>query len=201
MILVIDTATAACSIALIDGERIVAERHEVVGRGHAERLVPMIAELPAGGRAARVLVDVGPGSFTGIRVGLAAARALGLAWGVPVTGYTSLALVAAAALRVIAAPLAVVLEGGHGEVFMQSFGPDLGALDAPVSLPPVRALAALAGRPAIGNGVRWLTALDPAVEAHEALPRAADARLLPEALRDLPPRPFYGRAPDAKPPG
>ncbi|HET9510041.1 MAG TPA: tRNA (adenosine(37)-N6)-threonylcarbamoyltransferase complex dimerization subunit type 1 TsaB, partial [Sphingomonas sp.] len=49
--LVIDTATAACSVALIDGDRVVAARHEVVGRGHAERLVPMIAELPGGGRA------------------------------------------------------------------------------------------------------------------------------------------------------
>ena len=75
MILVIDTATAACSVALLDGDRVFAERHEVVGRGHAERLVPMIAELPDGGRAEAILVDVGPGSFTGIRVGLAAARA------------------------------------------------------------------------------------------------------------------------------
>ena len=199
--LVIDTATAACSVALIVGDQVVAERHEVVGRGHAERLVPMIAELPDGGRAARILVDVGPGSFTGIRVGLAAARALGLAWSVPVAGYSSLALVAAASSADDAGPLAVVLEGGHGEVFMQSFAPDLGALDAPASLPPAEALAALAGRRAIGNGVRWLTALDPTIDAREALPRAADARLLPAGQRALPPRPFYGRAPDAKLPG
>jgi tRNA threonylcarbamoyladenosine biosynthesis protein TsaB len=198
---VIDTATAACSVALIAGNAVLAERHDVVGRGHAERLVPMIADLPDGGRAAHILVDVGPGSFTGIRVGLAAARALGLAWGVPVTGYSSLALVAAAALAEADAPLAVVLEGGHGEVFMQSFTPDLQPLDAPASLSPAAALAALAGRRAIGNGVRWLTALDPAIDAQEALPHAADARLLRDALRSLPPRPFYGRAPDAKLPG
>jgi tRNA threonylcarbamoyladenosine biosynthesis protein TsaB len=198
--LVIDTATAACSVALIDGDAVVAERHVVVGRGHAERLVPMIAELPDGGRAEAILVDVGPGSFTGIRVGIAAARALALAWGVPVAGYSSLPLVAAAALADDAVPLAVVLEGGHGEVFMQSFAADLTALDRAASLPPAAALAALSGRRAIGSGVRWLTAIDPELNAREALPRAADARLLSSALRGLPPRPVYGRAPDAKPP-
>jgi tRNA threonylcarbamoyladenosine biosynthesis protein TsaB len=200
VILAIDTATAACSVALLDGDRIVAERHEVVGRGHAERLVPMIAELPGGGRANAILVDVGPGSFTGIRVGLAAARALALGWGVPVHGYSSLSLVAAAALSQDAVPLAVVLEGGHGEVFMQGFAADLSPEGDAASLPPAAAMAALGGRPAIGSGVRWLTALDPAVDAREALPRAADARLLPEAMRALPPRPHYGRAPDAKVP-
>src|SRR3546814_5856504 len=78
--LVIDTATAACSVALIDDGRAVADRHEIVGRGHAERLLPMIAELPGGGRADEILVDVGPGSFTGTRVGIAAARGLAVGW-------------------------------------------------------------------------------------------------------------------------
>src|SRR3569623_1633380 len=119
--LVIETATAACSVALIEHGRVIASIHEVVGRGHAERLVPMIAELPDGGRAGSILGDCGPGSFTGSRVGIAAARGLGLGWGVPVRGFSSLPLVAASAFA--ADPtldrLAVVLEGGHGEVFMQ----------------------------------------------------------------------------------
>ncbi|RZM18560.1 MAG: tRNA (adenosine(37)-N6)-threonylcarbamoyltransferase complex dimerization subunit type 1 TsaB, partial [Sphingomonas sp.] len=97
--LVIETATAACSVALIEDGRVVASCHEVVGRGHAERLVPMISELPDGGRAARILVDVGPGSFTGVRVGIAAARGLGLGWDATVRGFSSLAIVAAAALK------------------------------------------------------------------------------------------------------
>ncbi|WP_016744608.1 tRNA (adenosine(37)-N6)-threonylcarbamoyltransferase complex dimerization subunit type 1 TsaB, partial [Rhizorhabdus wittichii] len=95
--LVIDTATAACSVALIEDGAIVAEAHDVVGRGHAERLMPMIAALPGGGRADSILVDCGPGSFTGVRVGLAAARALALGWGVPVHGYSSMAAIAATA--------------------------------------------------------------------------------------------------------
>ena len=94
-ILVIDSATEACSVALFDGGTLVDGAYEVIGRGHAERLVPMIAELPDKGHADRVVVSLGPGSFTGVRIGLAAARALGLAWKAEVLGYPTLALVAA----------------------------------------------------------------------------------------------------------
>ena len=200
--LVIDTATAACSIALIADGAVVDARHQIVGRGHAERLVPMMACLPEGGRAERILVDVGPGSFTGIRVGLAAARAFGLAWDATVAGYSSLAIIAAAAFAAGArAPLAVVLEGGHGEVFMQGYAldGDLAATDALVSLSPAAAIAALAGRDVIGNGVRFLTPLAPDLPARPALPDARDALRLPMRLATLPPTPLYGRAPDAVP--
>lgn len=200
--LVIDTATTACSVALIEQDKVIARDHLVVGRGHAEQLVPMIARLPDGGRAPRILVDVGPGSFTGVRVGIAAARGLALGWGAVAHGYSSLALLAAAGFATRSlTDLAVVLEGGHGEVFMQAFAADLTPLAPLVSLKPEAAVAALGTRLAIGNGVGRLLAVDPAVEALEALPDAADAILLPLALASLPPRPIYGRAPDAKLPG
>lgn len=196
--LVIETATAACSVALIEDSAVVARIHEVVGRGHAERLVPMIASLPGGGRAGAILVDVGPGSFTGIRVGIAAARALGLGWGVPVSGYSATAIVAAGAFaRAPLARLAVVLEGGHGEVFMQGYSADpFTCDDVLASLKPDAAIAALDGRVAVGNGLRWLGG---EVCGVEALPDASDALLLPAAFRTLAPSPIYGRAPDAKP--
>lgn len=202
-VLVIETATAACSVALLDaGGIIAAEAHEVVGRGHAERLLPLIAALPGGGRADAIWVDVGPGSFTGIRVGLAAARALALGWSVPVSGYQSTALLAVAALAAPGAPpaLAAVLEGGHGEVFMQSFAADPFRATGPMaSLAPAAALAALGDLPAIGGGVRYLAALQPTLPPSDALPRAADARLLPPGETALPPSPRYGRPPDAVP--
>ncbi|GAA4769450.1 tRNA (adenosine(37)-N6)-threonylcarbamoyltransferase complex dimerization subunit type 1 TsaB [Stakelama sediminis] len=200
--LVLDTATAACSVALIEDGHIVDARHDVVGRGHAEHLLPMVAELAESGRADAILVDCGPGSFTGVRVGIAAARGLGLGWEVPVHGYSSLPLLAAAHFsnHPDCEALAVVLEGGHGEVFMQHFATSpfrtLGDLS---SQRPDAALITLGELPAIGSGVRHLTALDSAVHATEALPRAVDALLLPTEFVRLAPRPIYGRAPDAKP--
>jgi len=198
--LVIETSTTACSVALIEGGAVIARAHDVVGRGHAERLIPMIAELSAGGRADRIIVDCGPGSFTGVRVGIAAARGLALGWGAQIGGFSSLPLIAAAAFSERPThDIAVVMEGGHGEVFMQAFAADLSPRSDMVSLKPEAALAALAGRRAVGNGVRWLAALDDSLDLTEALPDAAAAILLPAELTALAPSPIYGRAPDAKP--
>ena len=197
MLLVIDSATAACSAALIDGCELIAERHEIVGRGHAERLLPLIAELLCGRRPDGILVDCGPGSFTGVRVGLAAAHGLAIGWGVPVAGFSSMAAIAAASG---AAHVAVALEGGHGELFVQSYGGDpLAPLDALRSLTPGAAAQALAADLVVGSGAEAVAAAGGRGEWRDALPAAADARLLPEALRALPPRPIYGRAPDARP--
>ena len=195
--LVIDTATAACSVAVIEDGRVSGAIHEAVGRGHAERLVPMIAELMGDTRADAVLVDCGPGSFTGVRVGLAASIGLGIGWGVPVSGYTSTALIAAAAFddHPDWDALAVVLEGGHGELFMHGYDRSMVPAAPLASLKPEDVLTLLAGRPAVGSGAKRL----PDGVAIDALPNAARAILLPDRLRALPPKPIYGRAPDAKP--
>jgi len=199
--LVIETATQACSVALVEDGRLIGERHEIVGRGHAERLVPQIGELMAeAGRpaVAAILVDCGPGSFTGIRVGLAAAKALGFGWGVPVHGFSSLALIAAASAGEAAAAT-VAIPGGHGELFVQRFA---GTPPSPsgelLSLAPAAA-AAMADPLVLGAGAAALVALRGSGEARDATPRAADARLLPAPLATLAPTPLYGRAPDARP--
>ena len=95
--LVIDTASKACSVALFEGTRLIAAHHEIIGRGHAEKLLPFIASLPGKGRSDHVAVNIGPGSFTGIRVGISAARALAFAWGAGCSGYGGLSLIAAMA--------------------------------------------------------------------------------------------------------
>jgi tRNA threonylcarbamoyladenosine biosynthesis protein TsaB len=195
--LVIETATPACSVALVRGGELLDEAHEVVGRGHAERLVPMIERLLAGGRPDAILVDCGPGSFTGLRVGLAAAQGLRIGWGVPLAGYSSLSLLASVAG---AAELAVALHGGHGQLFVQSFADaPLRPTDALRSLSPEEA-ATLIGAPRIfGSGAEALVAARGWGEAETTEARAAEARHLPEALRSLPAAPIYGRAPDARP--
>jgi tRNA threonylcarbamoyladenosine biosynthesis protein TsaB len=198
MILVIETATPACSVALIEGDTLIDERNALVGRGHAERLLPMIAELLAGRRPDSILVDCGPGSFTGVRVGLAGAQGLRIGWGVPLAGFSSLAAIAAAERD--GGEIAVALHGGHGQLFVQCFGDEpMRALDALSSLPPAQAAAVTRAHKVAGSGAAALVAARGHGEAVDALPSAADVRLLPLALRSLPARPLYGRAPDAKP--
>lgn len=176
----IETATSACSVALTEDGALVASDAAIVGRGHAERLMPMIAALPGGGRADAIWVDCGPGSFTGIRVGIAAARGLGFGWGVPVTGYSSMALIAAAWFASHESDqVTVVIEGGHGEVFVQPFARH--AVDSPGALLSV---------------ARNLITVEGA-QAGDVPPDARDAILLSGAI--LPPRPIYGREPDALP--
>ncbi|HYD11413.1 MAG TPA: tRNA (adenosine(37)-N6)-threonylcarbamoyltransferase complex dimerization subunit type 1 TsaB [Allosphingosinicella sp.] len=198
MLLVIDSATAACSVALLGADgAAIDSAHEVVGRGHAERLLPMIEAVLAGRRPGAILVDCGPGSFTGVRVGLAAARGLGIGWGIKVTGYSSMALIAAAS----GAPeAAVALVAGHGELFVQEHGGDpIAPLGELRSLPPEAAAAATAMPLVLGSGARALVEARGHGEWRDVLPRAADAWSLPPALRSLPARPIYGRGPDARP--
>jgi len=198
--LVIDSASEACSAALLDGDRVVDFRHEIIGRGHTERLVPLIAELADGGRADAIAVGCGPGSFAGVRIGVAAARALALGWRIPVQGFSTLALVAAGAAEAVAAAdgALVVMEGGHGQWFVQPFGADL-APRAPVrSLLPDEA-AALDAALAVGNRAEAFVARRGSGRALPMLPDARHAAALPAAAFFAYPSPIYGRDPDAKP--
>jgi tRNA threonylcarbamoyladenosine biosynthesis protein TsaB len=198
--LVIDSASEACSVALIEAGVVIDHRHEVIGRGHAERLIPLIAELSGGGRADALAVGCGPGSFAGVRIAIAAARGLGLGWGIPVRGFSTLELVAASAADAIAAAdgALVVMEGGHGQWFVQPFAADLSPVAGVRSLLPGEAVAA-PGDLVVGNRADAFVALRGAGTAIAALPDArAFSRLPAAALRDNP-TPMYGRAPDAKP--
>jgi tRNA threonylcarbamoyladenosine biosynthesis protein TsaB len=197
--LVIDTATKACSVALYESDVAIASHHEVIGRGHAERLLPFIAALPERGRSNQIVVNVGPGSFTGIRVGVAAARALGLAWDVPVSGYGCLTLVAAMALEQQNPPVNVdvVMAGGHGEYFFQSFDSAGSALSNAVSLSPPMVAERSRADIIAGDAAADLSAIFGNRDIVELLPEAAFWHLLAD-VTPLPASPIYGRAPDAK---
>lgn len=194
--LAFDTSGAACSIALFEDGALIAERHESVGRGHAERLIPWIAGLPAGGRADVIIVGCGPGSFTGVRIGIAAARALALGWAVPVMGVSSLALIAAGCDAGI---VTVAVEAGHGELFIQRFSSNpVTPLDVLRSCLPADVEGA-PGNIVLGSGAERLVAAWGYGSASPAEARAAHVAHLPTALTNLPPTPIYGRGPDAKP--
>ena len=197
-ILAIETATEACSIALFDQGQLIDARHEVLGRGHAERLVPMIAELPEKGHAEQIRISLGPGSFTGVRIGLAVARALGVAWKIPVRGYPTLALVAAMARAGTDRAVTVCMSGGHGEWFVQDFGTDGMPLDDVASLSPDTAAMRRTQDILAGTRAEDLGALIGVASAPIILPNASYALLVPDALLRDQLSPLYGRAPDAK---
>ena len=198
MILAIDTSTAACSAALFERDgACIAHKDEVIGRGHSERLVPMLNEMLGGRRADRILVGVGPGSFTGIRVGIAAAQGLAIAWDCELHGMSSIALLAAGAQG--AEPVAAAVEGGHGELFVQQFdGFPIRPQGELLNLPPAEAAASVDADLVIGPAARTLVEARGCGRAVEAWPSAKNALLLPEELRTLAPKPVYARAPDAR---
>jgi tRNA threonylcarbamoyladenosine biosynthesis protein TsaB len=196
---VIDSATDACSVALFAHGELVAGDFRVLGRGHAEALVPMIAGLPGKGRASRIAVALGPGSFTGVRVGLAAARALALAWGADLVGYPTMALVAAMARAAEGdVPVGVAMTGGHGEWFVEGFAAD-GAPARPLaSRRPADAAIDTIEPLVAGNQAEALVAARGHGRALALWPDARAFALLAPAFVLAETQPLYGRAPDAK---
>lgn len=198
--LIIDTATRTCSVALFDGDSCIAAFREDIGRGHAERLVPMIAELPDCGRAGAIHVNVGPGSFTGIRVGVSAARALALAWDAECYGYGCLDLVAAMARSGEEIVVDVAMTGGHGEVYFQTFSASGAATAPPVSLSPEIAVTLSSADCIAGDVAEKLVTLRGSGGARTITPDARHWQGIANSPT-LPASPVYIRAPDAKLPG
>ncbi|HKP35190.1 MAG TPA: tRNA (adenosine(37)-N6)-threonylcarbamoyltransferase complex dimerization subunit type 1 TsaB [Sphingomicrobium sp.] len=198
MLLAFDTSSAACTAALFDGEgACIAHADEVIGRGHAERLVPMIAELMDGRAATQILVGVGPGSFTGIRVAIAAAHGLAIGWTAELGGMSSLALLAAGAEADREVAAAVL--GGHGELFVQQFdGRTLEPGSDVRNAIPSEAARFVSAQLIVGSGAKQLVDARGWGEARELWPSAANALRLPENSRNLLPKPVYARAPDAR---
>lgn len=216
-LLAIDTALAACSAAVLDtahGGMVASESLPMV-RGHAEALMPLVARvMKASGLAFadldRIVVTTGPGSFTGLRVGIAAARGLGLATKIPVVGVSTLSAYAAPYLGVDNKnPVIAAIDARHAHVFLQVFAPNGRTSTAPRLAALCEAVHAAADAPARIVGSAAQTVADELAETGPA-PVIVDARdapdiawvaqigaVVPEA--SAPPTPQYLRAPDAQP--
>ena len=209
IVLGIDTALSACSAAVIDGEAVLAHASEPMTRGHQERLAPMVAEVMAAAgvgfdRLDRVCVTVGPGAFTGLRVGLAFAKGLGLALDIPCIGVTSLEALAATAGAGMTAPgepVAAVIDAKRDQIYLQTFR-DGAAESAPAALSLDEALQRLAGRlwTLTGSGAPLLAPSLPGAEvtATDTPDPVEVARLGAAVAEPAAARPLYLRAPDAR---
>lgn len=209
IVLAIDTAGVDCSAALHDSEsgRTLAAVSEMIGKGHAERLMAIIDEaLSQASRELkdvdRIAVVVGPGSFTGIRVGVAAARGLALALGIPSVGITTLETLAAVhSATLLDGSLLVAMDAKRNEVYVQTFGADGVQLSEPTALSPEDAasLATSISAEVAGSG-RALLLGEPDAAAADRFDIAAVARLGAAKVADTSrPKPLYLRGPDAKP--
>ncbi len=216
-VLAIDTALAACSAAVLDTATggIVASESTPMVRGHAEALMPLIARVMQQSDFAfrdldRIVVTTGPGSFTGLRVGISAARGLALGTGLPAIGVSTLSALAAPHLAADEQnPVIVAIDARHAHVYLQVFAPGGRTLVAPRLAPLADAVRAASDAAAyiVGSAAHAVAA---ALPQHAAPPVFVDPRdapdivwvarigaVAPEATE--PPKPLYLRAPDAQP--
>lgn len=209
-VLAVETCLGACSVALLEGEAVLAHRWQAMERGHAEALAPMVEAVMQGQDVAcldRLAVTVGPGTFTGQRVGLSFMRGLGLALNRPLTGITSLEAMAAAACAETGLTRAAAIHDARRDEAYLSLAEN-GAASPPRVLAFAEAIRAIrdfgpcalagtgasAAREGLGDGFRLS-----AIRQPDALFVARLAALCP--VSGAPPAPLYLRAPDAKLPG
>ena len=205
IVLALDTCLSTCSVAVLQDERLLAHANEAMARGHQERLAPMAAEVMAQAglefaALTRIGVTVGPGSFTGLRVGIAFAKGLASALSIPAVGVGSLEAMAAPYPGLVFA----LVDARRGQVYAQAFE-DGQALMAPDAITLETAAARLAevggGRPVtlVGSGAPLLAPMVP--DATVVAAEGADARdvaRLAAVRAPGPLKPLYLRAPDAK---
>lgn len=215
-LLAIDTALAVCAAAVLDTGRtgLCASESVPMVRGHAEALMPMIARVMDAAELEfsqldRIAVTTGPGSFTGLRVGIAAARGIALAAAKPSVGLSTLAAYAAPLIATDdSIPVVVAIDARHDQVFLQVFGVGGRTLVSPRVVPIHEAvrLAGLGPARLAGSAANLLAAAWPAnqaapalVEEHPAPEIGWVARLGAAALELAPPKPLYLKAADAHP--
>ena len=209
IVLALDTAGVDCAVALYDsdGDRVLAEVGETIGRGHAERLMEILdrALEKAGitlAQVGRVAVTVGPGSFTGIRVGVAAARGFSLSLGIPAVGVTTLEVLAAAErLRGSGEPILAAIDAKRGEVYLQSFDAAGRAQGEPqgLGIDEARTVAAGFAGVVVGSAAPLLAGEAAAAASPDTFPIAVVARLGAAKAAGARPKPLYLREVDAKP--
>jgi len=218
LILAIDTALDACAAAVLDTDaaKIIAQESQPMKRGHAEALMPLIARVMKASGVAftsldRVAVTTGPGSFTGLRVGLSAARGIALAAEKPVVGLTTLTAYAAPFVGENSAhPIISAIDARHDHVYFQVVSGDGSPLVKPKVAPISEALeASRFGAPhLVGNAAKILAERWP---SDAPPPSKVDVQPAPDITwvawvgaavspETAPAKPYYLRAPDAKPP-
>lgn len=219
LVLAIDTALDACAAGVLDTHsgQLIAHESLPMKRGHAEALMPLIARVIESADVAfaaldRIAVTTGPGSFTGLRVGLSAARGIALAANKPAVGVTTLMAYAAPIVgENRESPVVSVIDARHDHVYFQVVSSDGSELIQPQVASVEEALAASRfGAPhLVGNAAklladRWPANAPPPVAVDsQAAPDIAWVAWLAAAVspETAPPRPYYLRAPDARPAG
>jgi tRNA threonylcarbamoyl adenosine modification protein YeaZ len=217
LLLAIDTALAVCAAAVFDsdGAKVLASESIAMARGHAEALMPLVARVMdradiAFSELDRIAVTTGPGSFTGLRVGISAARGVALVSGKPAVGISTLPAYAGPHLANEAgATIVAAIDARHDHVYLQVFASTGRTLVGPQVATVHEAVRAAAAAPAriVGSGARLIAAAWPAGEPAPLLVDPQDAPAIEWVARlgaaaaqtDIAPTPLYLRAPDARP--